>query len=100
MTYNASPYIEIPKELKSKYTMDGIIPIFDFYINDTVNNNTIIWNNEYIDNLINMYKPENIKDGKYVSCPYGNHPVSKLLESFSLVILKFRSRPTSFTTLY
>ena len=81
MSYNDSPYLEIPKELKSKYTMNGIIPIFDFYINDNVNNR-IIWNNEYINNLIDMYKPENIKNGKYVSCPYGFHPVSKLLESF------------------
>lgn len=81
MSYNNSPYTEIPKELKDKYTMNNQIPVFDFWINDSVNNK-IIWNNEYINNLINMYKPENIKNKNYVSCPYGLHPVSKLLESF------------------
>jgi hypothetical protein len=81
MSYNNSPYREIPNELKNNFTMNNKVPVFDFFINDIVNQK-IIWNNNYINSLVDMYKIENIKNKNYVSCPYGIHSVLKLLDAF------------------
>jgi hypothetical protein len=83
MFNNLTPSREIPNDLILKYSMNGKIPIFDYWLNDSVNNNQkIVWSKEYLDNFINIYKPDNIKNDKSIYGSYGNHSVLKLLESF------------------
>lgn len=50
------PVSKIPDELMKKYTMDGEIPIIDYYMNGVVKNVELPdWNNDYIQSYIDVY---------------------------------------------
>ena len=67
--YTDSPYKKIPADLASKYTMDNQIPVFDWWLDarDDINNNNIIWNDDYITNFCNRFTPDNIRNNKACS---------------------------------
>jgi len=81
MEYNNSPYKVIPEELKNKYTMNGKIPIFTWYIDERAKNG-VEWNNELINSYINKFTPYNIINNKEGKSPYGHEVCKNLLKSF------------------
>jgi hypothetical protein len=79
--FNNSPYKDIPGELRSEYTMDGQIPIFDCFMDGTKQNG-VKWNNELITNHINRFTPNNIKNNCEGRSSYGHEVCVNLLNSF------------------
>jgi hypothetical protein len=53
----------IPEEMKNAYTLNGQIPICDYYFSNIVPINTVIWSNEYLQSFINRFTLENIRNG-------------------------------------
>lgn len=76
-----TPLRHIPNELLHLYNMNNKIPIFDFWIDDSVHSK-IIWSDKYINDYINLYTKYNIKNNVNMNCPYGNHAVELLFNSF------------------
>lgn len=58
------PIKDIPNELIKDYTMNGRIPIYDFYIEENTNTK-ILWNSELIEKLLFYFTPEKIKKKKH-----------------------------------
>jgi hypothetical protein len=79
--YNESPYRQIPEDLISEYTMNGIIPVFDWYI-DGSKSNGVHWNDSMINEYINRFTPYNIKNNLEGISPYGNEVCVNLVKSF------------------
>ena len=79
--YNNSPYRVIPKELINEYTMNGQIPVFDWYLNDRKENG-VKWTNETINNYINRFTQDNIKNNREGPSSYGHEVCMNLLKSF------------------
>lgn len=82
--YTDSPYKDIPAELLQKYTMNNQIPIFDWWLDarDDINNNNIIWNDDYITNFCNRFTPDNIRNNKEGESPYCHDTCINLLRAF------------------
>ena len=82
LEYNKSPYEIIPEELKNEYTMNGKIPIFNWYIDSTAPNG-VEWSNSLINSYMNRFTPENIRNNcEDSSAQYGNEVCVNLLNSF------------------
>jgi hypothetical protein len=62
----------IPEELRDAYTLNGEIPVFDFYFNDVVKTNSIVWSNEYIESFLKRFTFENIENNKHGQETYQN----------------------------
>ena len=60
----------IPEDMKNVFTLNGQIPIYDWYINDMVAEKTIIWSNEYLQSFIDRFTIENIRNGTHGSENY------------------------------
>jgi hypothetical protein len=59
----SAPYY-IPEDMKNSYTLNGQIPIYDWYLNDVIPTNTIQWSNVYIQSFIDRFTLKNVKNGK------------------------------------
>ena len=81
MSYYQSPYKTIPEELKSEYTMDGKIPIFDWYF-DGSKKNGLQWTNTLIKDHMSRFTPDNIKNNSEGPSSYGHEVCLNLLKSF------------------
>jgi len=55
------PPRNIPDELRAAYTLNGEIPVYDWYRNDSVEPNTVQWSNSYIQDCCNCFTFENIE---------------------------------------
>jgi hypothetical protein len=62
----------IPEHMKKDFTLNGRIPIFDWYINEVVPEKTITWSNEYLQSFIDSFTLENIRSGKNYKDTYFN----------------------------
>ena len=81
MEYNKSPYKIIPEELKNEFTMNGKIPIFEWYLDDRKKNG-LEWSNSLINDCMNRFTPDNIKNGREGNSSYGHEVCVNLLNSF------------------
>jgi hypothetical protein len=63
---------DIPGHMMNAFTLDGRIPIYDWYWNDVVPANTAEWPNEFIQTFIDKFTPENIRSGQTDDCGYGS----------------------------
>jgi hypothetical protein len=61
---------EIPEDMKNSFTLNGQIPIYDWYINNVVSVNTIKWSNTYLDSFIKRFTIENIRNEQSGMEPY------------------------------
>tara|TARA_B110000971_G_C20025056_1_gene508332 strand:- start:2129 stop:2899 length:771 start_codon:yes stop_codon:yes gene_type:complete len=82
LTFNSSPYKYIPAELKNMYTINGKIPIFDWYLDGTKDLLRKEWTNNYINSFLRRYTVENIKNSREGKSPYGHEVCINLLTSF------------------
>lgn len=80
--YKESPYKKIPNELYNGYTMEGVIPVLDWWRDDSANNKPIVWDKHYIEDFLKRYTVDNVKNGRNGWSPYGNTHVKNLLHSF------------------
>lgn len=85
--YTDSPYRYIPDELVEEYTMNGKIPIFDWWI-DASKKNGVQWTNEYIKEYCNRFTPDNIRNATEGESPYGHDVVADMLKSFEKYNIK------------
>jgi hypothetical protein len=58
------PIRNIPEKLIKEYTMNGKIPIYDFYFKEKLTDK-IIWNDELINKLLFHFTPDKIKNNKH-----------------------------------
>lgn len=79
--YNKGPYKTIPKELINEYTLNGKIPVFDWYL-DNSKKNGVNWDNKLINSFISRFTPENIKNNREGRSSYGHDSCLRLLKSF------------------
>ena len=79
--YNESPYEQIPEELVNEYTMNGKIPIFEWYL-DGRKINGVKWDDCLINEHITRFTPDNIKNNLEGISSYGNESCINLLKSF------------------
>jgi hypothetical protein len=79
--YTNVPYRFIPKELLQSYTMNNKIPVLDMFLDGTKKNG-IVWNNNYIDDYIRRFTPDNIKNNREGASSYGNDVCINLLFAF------------------
>jgi hypothetical protein len=82
LKYNNSPYKTIPEKLKNEYTMNGKIPIFDWYLDEREALHKKVWDQKYIDSFISKYSIKNIISGNEGKSPYGHEVCSNLLSAF------------------
>ena len=86
-SYNKSPYQKIPQDLYNRYSMNGKVTIFDWYINESVPNG-VSWTNEEIQNYITRFTAYNIKNNKEGVSSYGNETCNNLLNAFEKYDIK------------
>jgi len=61
----------IPEDMKNEFTLNGQIPIYDWYINGVVPINTVNWSNTYLESFITRFALENVRNGKTGGETYG-----------------------------
>lgn len=91
LEYYNSPYKIIPEELKNEYTMNGKIPIFkkgcpltfdgSWFFDDSKKNG-VEWSNSLINDHMNRFTPDNIKNNREGISSYGHEVCVNLLTSF------------------
>ena len=80
--YKDSPYKKIPDELLNEYTMNGKIPIFDWFIDGRDALHKKIWDQKYINTFLSQYSIQNIISDNVGRSPYGHKTCKNLLSSF------------------
>ena len=55
---------QIPEDMKNAFTVNGKIPIYDWYINGVVPINAVKWSNAYLESFISRFTIEKIRNGK------------------------------------
>jgi hypothetical protein len=82
--YLDSPYKEIPEDLKNCYTMNGRVPILDWWINgagDQIHDAN--WSSDYVEKWCQTLSTDNIKKNGYnVGTPYGWPVLKNLIDCF------------------
>ena len=53
----------IPDHMRDAYTLNGKVPVYDWYINEVVPVNTIVWSNQYLQSFMDKFSLENIRNG-------------------------------------
>tara|TARA_Y100000991_G_C21926302_1_gene328811 strand:- start:219 stop:1013 length:795 start_codon:yes stop_codon:yes gene_type:complete len=86
LEFKESPYKEIPPQLRNAYTMNGQIPVLDFFF-DGSHPNGVKWDNELINKYKKVFTPENLRtihdDAFYDGFQfYGHWSASCLLDAF------------------
>jgi len=66
------PPKKIPEELKNEYTMNGEIPVFNWYFNCANGGTNLNWTNEYLQEYINGFSVNNILNQEEIYKPYSN----------------------------
>jgi hypothetical protein len=61
---------QIPENMKDSFTLNGQIPIFNWYINNVVPVNSIKWSNTYLDSFIKRFTIKNIRNEQSGKEPY------------------------------
>lgn len=79
--FTDSPYKEIPEQLKNNYSLNGMIPIKEWWINGS-KKETVKWNDEMINEYKERYTVDKIFNNAEGKSPYGNGSCRCLLESF------------------
>ena len=89
-----SPYKEIPDELVDLYTMNGKIPVFDWYL-DGSHPNGVKWSDDLILEYKKIFTPKNLREIKTKEFykqnniqSYGHWPAACLLDSFEKYDIK------------
>jgi hypothetical protein len=62
----------IPEDMRNEFTLNGRIPVYDWYLNNVVPENTVVWSNEYLQCFINRFTLENILSNRCGSETYLN----------------------------
>ena len=62
---------QIPEHLAMEFTLNGRIPVYDYYFNDVVPESSISWSNSYLKSFIDRFSLTNIKIGQSGWEPYG-----------------------------
>ena len=64
--YTDSPYKKMPEELKSAFTMNNTIPIYNWWFDgrSTLKKKNDVWNNKYIESFTSRFTAENILKNK------------------------------------
>jgi hypothetical protein len=81
------PPREIPEHMKNAFTLNGQIPIYDWYLNGVVAEKSVVWSDEYIQYYIDRYSLKNIRNGTHYGEVYDNgaemhlHAFEKYIES-------------------
>jgi hypothetical protein len=60
---------KIPENMRNAFTLNGLIPVYDWYINEVVPKNSITWSNAYLQEFIDMFTLENIRNNN-IKEPY------------------------------
>lgn len=60
-----APPREIPQDLLASYTLDGSIPVHNMYFNSSKKPNTVVWENEYINRVVNRFTFNNVLTNKH-----------------------------------
>ena len=84
LVYNQSPYKGIPVELKDKFTMDGKIPIRDWYLDGTKDIGSVgedVWTDEYIHSHCDRFTVDKIENNLEGESPYGHEVVVNILQA-------------------
>lgn len=63
---SAPPPSKIPDELYDEYTLNKLIPVYDWYIDNRFSK-TLKWTDEYVNNFIKKYTMENILANKEIT---------------------------------
>jgi len=81
----------IPEDMKNAFTLNGQIPVYDWYINGVVPKDAVKWPNNYLQSFINKFTLENIRNGKTGNAPYKG--ADKLhLQSFEKYIKNIKNK--------
>ena len=80
-TYTDSPYKQIPHELLPEYTMNGQIPVRNWWLDSRDALAESNWTKEYVDTFKVRFTPENIRSNTHGREPYGG-AANLLLSSF------------------
>lgn len=83
--FNDSPYVDIPAELKKKFTINNSIPVFSWWL-DGSKNEHIKWTDEFISKYLERYTPENIRSNNEwpkdeMRTDYGNNSCLDILNA-------------------
>ena len=63
---------DIPEDMKDAFTLNGQIPIYNWYFNEVVPANTVNWPNTYLQSFINLFTIEKIRAGTIGNESYVN----------------------------
>jgi hypothetical protein len=80
----------IPTNMKNAFTLNGQIPVYEWYLNNVVPKNTVTWTNEYVNSFIGMFTPENIRNRK--TDMYGSSPSKLHLQAFEKYIDSIKNK--------
>ena len=59
------PIKKIPNEFKQQFTLNGQIPIYNVFLDESQKNKEIIWSNKLINTIKSHYTKENILKNKH-----------------------------------
>lgn len=82
----SSPSRYIPDELFKDYTMNGKIPVFDWYLDGT--KKSVVWTNDYINEYVSRMTPNNIANNCEGISGYDNHICVNLVKAFNIYDIK------------
>ena len=81
--FGRSPYREIPPTLVDAYTLGGIIPVANWYLNDSNSRRIPPWTRNLIDGYLAANTIENIRNrSPALRGSYGTGPIQRLTEAF------------------
>lgn len=84
--YTNSPYEKIPEELINTYSMNGKIPIINWFINGKNDLDQQLWSGEFMQKYVNNFTSEKIKKNKHGEEPYSGGAlwILKALEKYDI----------------
>ena len=84
LEYTDSPYKEIPEELRDGYTMNGRVPILDWWTNDAAEaTRWAQWPRSYVEEWCQKVAVGNLeRNGYEVGQPYGGGALKSIVDSF------------------
>ena len=85
--YTIGPYRKIPVHLYDEYTLGNKIPVIQWFIDDS-RYISVKWPDSLVEDHINRFTPENIKNNLEGNSNYGNEACVNLLLSFEKYNLK------------
>ena len=85
--YKDSPYKFIPSELVDKYTLNGKIPILDWWLDGRGDLEQVIWDSNYINKFKLNFTSEKIYNNQHGYEPYPNASlwILKAIEKYNII---------------